>query len=305
MKIGLTGATGFLGRYVLRELNREGHACRCWKRPDSDLTGLDRMEGVEWVSGDLAEPDRFRPFVKGLDAVVHGALARPGRPGGLRGLFKSGAEIDYMEFVKVNLLGSLSLMESARKAGVGRFVFISSCAVHEIILPDRLLDEAHPLWPTDHYGAQKAALEKFIHGYGFGRDRWKICALRPTGIYGVDHPPEGSKWFDLIRRVKRGDRISDPAGGKEVHAGDVARAVSLLLRAEGIEGQAYNCYDLYVANQDVAEIAKGIFGSRSEIERLNRGPKHQIDTGKIRSLGMAFGGRELLEKTVRELAEYA
>ena len=57
-------------------------------------------------------------------------------------------------------MGTLRLIESARAAGVGRFVFISTCAVHEKILDDRPLDEAHPLWAMSHYGAHKAAIEK-------------------------------------------------------------------------------------------------------------------------------------------------
>ena len=92
-------------------------------------------------------------------------------------------------------------------------------------------------------------------------------------------------------------------GGKEVHAADVARAVSILLTAEGIAGQAYNCYDMYVAEQDVAEVAKEISDSASKIEQLNKGPKYQIDTSKLRALGMEFGGRALLEQTIGELLE--
>ena len=67
----------------------------------------------------------------------------------------------------------------------------------------------------------------------------------------------------------------------------------------------YNCYDLYVAEQDVARIAKELTGSKSEIADLNRGPKNQIATGKIRALGMSFGGAPLLRRTVQELVERA
>jgi hypothetical protein len=48
---------------------------------------------------------------------------------------------------------------------VPRFVFISSCAVHDVIRDDRLLDEKHPFWPMSHCGAHKAALEKFVPAY--------------------------------------------------------------------------------------------------------------------------------------------
>src|SRR5438132_561337 len=103
----------------------------------------------------------------------------------------------------------------------------------------------------------------------------------------------------------RGERIESPRGGKEVHAADVARAVELLLRvdAERIAGQSFNCYDLYVSEEQVARIAKELTGSASAISNLNRGPKHQIDTKKLRGLGMTFGGEGLLRKTVAELVQ--
>jgi hypothetical protein len=89
------------------------------------------------------------------------------------------------------------------------------------------------------------------------------------------------------------------------HAADVARAIELLLNADAraMTGQAYNCYDLYIAEQDVAGIAKELVGSPSEIAELNRGPKDQIDTSKLRALGMTFGGEPLLRRTVQDLIE--
>jgi nucleoside-diphosphate-sugar epimerase len=87
-----------------------------------------------------------------------------------------------IEFVQKNVVGTLMLIEAARRVGVSRFVFISTCAVHEKILDDRPLDEAHPLRATSHYGAHKAAIEKFVHSYGLG-DGYPICALRPTGVF--------------------------------------------------------------------------------------------------------------------------
>src|SRR5262249_61378106 len=103
-------------------------------------------------------------------------------------------------FFGINLTGSLQLFQAAFDAPVGRFVFLSTCAVHEVIRGDRPLDEAHPLWPTSPYGAHKAALEAFVHSYGLGQG-WPVCALRPTGIYGLAHPPPNSRWFDLVGPV--------------------------------------------------------------------------------------------------------
>ena len=308
MRVAVTGATGFLGRYIVERLVDAGHTCRCWYReassgrPGSDRGPFEAMSAkIEWVKGDLSNAGSMRDLVSGVDAVVHAALYRPGA--GFRG-----AEGDVPTFVERNVLGTIRLIEAARVTtegpapGARRFIFIATCAMHEVILDDRNLDETHPLWPMTHYGAHKAAIEKFVHSYGLG-DGYGICSLRPTGIYGLTRPPAASKWYDVVRLVKEGKPIASARGGKEVHAADVAKAVELLLTANGIAGQAYNCYDMYVSEQMVATIAKDITGSESRIEPLNKGPKHEIDTGKLRELGMSFGGKPLLERTVREMLD--
>ncbi len=298
MNIALTGATGFLGRYIVHHLSGIGHHLRCWFRPGSDRSGFDDA-AVEWVPGQLGDEAATQKFVAGTDAVIHGAVEWQGPRN--RG---SGSHGDSDPFFGINLTGSLQLFQAAFEAGVPRFVFISSCAVHDVILGDRPLDETHPLWPKSHYGAHKAALEAFVHSFGMG-DGWPICALRPTGIYGLAHPPQASRWYDLVGRVMRGERVETPRGGKEVHAADVARAVELLLQVDSklIMGQSFNCYDMYVAEEHVARIAKELTGSASVVSDVNRGPKNQIDTAKIRKLGMRFGGEALLLRTVDQLVK--
>jgi nucleoside-diphosphate-sugar epimerase len=300
MLIAVTGGTGFLGRYLVRHLARAGHRLRCWYRPTSDRTGFDDVaDAIAWVPGGLGEEAASAALVQSVDAVVHAAVQWEGPRNRGRGLHG-----DSEVFSGINLTGSLQLFRAAHEASVPRFIFLSTCAVHEVILNDRPLDEAHPLWPSSPYGAHKAALEKFVHSFGLGQG-WPICALRPTGIYGLAHPSRASRWFDLVGQVLRGEPIHSAKGGKEVHAADVARAVGVLLTADAkaIAGQSFNCYDRYVAEQEVARIAKESTGSSSPISDLNRGPKHQIVTQKLRALGMTFGGESLLRQTVAELVQ--
>lgn len=293
MKIAVTGGTGFLGRYILRQLAPR-HTLRAWYRANSDRSGLeDVAPSLTWVLGELGDSRAAADLVARCDAVVHSALHWP-----------AGERIasDDLAMLECNLLGTLQLVQAARRAGVGRFIYISSCAVHDRILDDRPLDEAHPLWPCSHYGAHKAAVEAFVHSYGFG-EGYDICALRPTGIYGLAHPPKNSKWFDLIYAVRRGHDVRVQQGGKEVHAADVARAVELLLTAEEIAGQAYNCYDRYVSEYDVATLTQRLTGSPSRIIGQPKRPQHEINTDKLRALGMSFGGLPLLEQTVRQMLD--
>ena len=105
--------------------------------------------------------------------------------------------------------------------------------------------------------------------------------------------------------VARGEGVVCRGGGKEVHAGDVAKAVGILLSAEGIAGEAYNCYDRYVSEYEVATIAKRLSGSASEIAGRPTAPKHEIVTAKLRALGMEFGGAAMLEKTIAEMVDAA
>lgn len=296
MNIAVTGATGFLGRYIVNRLTAAGHRCRCWHRTDSNRGGFNHPKQIDWVEGQLGDAKSAGQVVEQVDAVIHSALHHPG--GGFRG-----GEGDILEFVNNNVTGTIRLIEEAKRASVPRFVFISTCAVHEIILEDRALDEAHPLWPLTHYGAHKAAIEKFIHSYGLGQG-YDICSLRPTGIYGLTHPPQNSKWYSLVHAVKNGETITSPSGGKEVHADDVAKACELLLTADGVAGQAYNCYDMYIATREVAEIAKELTSSDARIAGENKGPKHQIDTSKIKALGMTFVGRTGLIDTVKQLLDH-
>lgn len=297
MKIALTGATGFIGRYIVSHLVEAGHSCRCWYRGEESrqrhtFAGHDH---VQWIRGELNDATAARELVDGADAVIHAALFR-------LGVAFRGGEGPLAEFLTRNLLGTIQLIDAARAADVPRFVFVSSCAVHERILDDRPLDETHPLWPMSHYGAHKAAIEKFVHSHGLG-ENYDICAVRPTGVYGIADPIGSSKWFELVRAVAENKDVVCSHGGKEVHALDVARACELLARVDHVRGEAFNCYDRYISDYEVAQMTQRLCGSNSHIEGEPISPKNQIETGKLRQLGMEFGGTDLLESTIQQMID--
>lgn len=293
MRIAVTGATGFLGHYIVCHLLSLGHRVRCWHRRGSDTSGfVAAHDHVQWIAGELNDNNTEDELLADCDAVVHSALFHPS--GGFHG-----GEGELIPFVEKNVLGTLRLIEMARERGVGRFVFISSCAVHDEILPGRPLDETHPPTPLSHYGAHKAAIEQFVQSFGLGQ-KYPICALRPCGIYGLARPVSESKWYRLVEAIVADDAVDCYRGGKEVHAADVAQAVGILLNAPAkqIAGQLFNCCDRYISEFEVATLAKNIAASSSEVRGEIPKPKNQIITTKLQNLGMAFGGTHLLEKTV-------
>ncbi len=297
MKIAITGATGFLGNHLVRLLIANGHRCRCWYRPTSNLGCLfDVVSQIEWVEGQLAgNRDEADRLLGDCDALVHSALDRPGRE------FRGG-EGDLETFATNNLVGSLRLFEAARRAKVRRVIFVSTCAVYGKVLSDRLLDEGHPLWPDSHYGAHKAAVEAFIHSYGSDVD-FSIFAIRPCGIYGVARPVDHTRWYQIVKAIAHGEPVNCRGGAKLVHVSDVARAIELLLNADDVGGQAFNCCDQHVSEWGVASTARKICQSDSLISGSDWTPKHQIATTRLQQLGMEFGGDRLVTETLSQLID--
>src|SRR5262249_28243232 len=109
MRIAITGATGFLGRYLVRRLAEAGHPLRCWHRPDRNRGGFEKLaDAIEWLPGSLGDQAAVRGLVRGADAAVHAAVQWEGPRN--RGAGRHGAA-DV--FFGVNLTGSLQLFQAA------------------------------------------------------------------------------------------------------------------------------------------------------------------------------------------------
>jgi nucleoside-diphosphate-sugar epimerase len=290
----VTGATGYVGRFIVERLIAEGMAVRAWRRPASDISGL--PGGIEWIDGDLRARGAAGALLRGADMLVHAALDHvPGR-------YRGGEGPDLADNLQANVGGGLALLAAAREAGVGRCVVLSSRAVFGR-RADGPLDDDAPVAPDTSYGAAKAALEAFVEAWGRG-EGWPVAALRPTGVYGNAVPIEKSKWHDLVGRLLAGEIVPARAG-TEVHGRDVAEAVWRLLTADAdkIAGRRFNCSDIVVSTRDIAREVRRHAGSSAALPAPADPPANVMECPGLRALGLVFGGRPLFEETIRELVE--
>ena len=175
MRIVITGAAGFVGRALIRQL-AGNHAVVAL---DSHAVSAD---GVEPVVGDIGDPAVLaRAFAGGCDAVVHLATV----PGGA-------AEQDPAEAWRVNVDASVGLIEAAgRTGGRPRFVLASSIAVFGDPLPPHIDDDT-PLLPKMLYGAHKAIIETWLATQTRRGCRHRPCAA-PAGNCRAAGPGGGAE----------------------------------------------------------------------------------------------------------------
>jgi nucleoside-diphosphate-sugar epimerase len=293
MLIAITGASGFVGSYTVAALKREGHTVRALVRATSRRDHI--APYVEDFSvGEIYDPQALAGLVAGVDAVIHNGADWDARNAGPLPNFER------------NVLGSLRLLESARQAGAEQFLFVSSVAVHHEIPPgvNGRITEETATWPEGIYGAWKAAIEPHLKAYhatyGMNTSSW-----RPAAIYGIDPKLTRSQWFNTIRDVKQGKRVSSDEGGKITHVQDVADALALAIGDGSTAGQFYNLVDGYIYLQEVAEIAKQLSGSSAEIEnRKGAGPKNHFDTTKAVDFFTRHGNTTALRRGHGGVQEY-
>jgi UDP-glucose 4-epimerase len=162
--VALTGATGFIGQYLLRALPARGYRLRVLLRRPSTVP----LDCASAIVGDLARPSNMAAALADVDAVIHSA--------GIAHAMSGVPEDDYRLF---NTESTIALARAAERAGARRFVFLSSIRAQCGPAAERVLTEDLPPVPTDAYGRSKLAAER-----GLSELALDWVALRPVVVYG-------------------------------------------------------------------------------------------------------------------------
>ena len=190
MKILVTGASGFVGRAVVRALRAGGHEV---------VTAGFSSSAVDFRIGLGADAD-WSAAVAGCDAVVHA--------GGLAHVLDRAAAAAAETFEDINVGGTLTLARAAADAGVGHFVFISSIAA--VGEPDGgPLRESDAPRPATPYGQSKLAAERGLAAIA-AETGLTVTSLRPPLVYG---PDAGGRFRQMLRWCALG--LPLPFGGIE------------------------------------------------------------------------------------------
>ena len=201
MKILVTGATGFIGKHLVKRLIQK-HKIRCFVRKESkekDIFILKKL-GAEILLGDLFDINHLKKSMENIDAVFH--LAGGGY---VATTFKKG----YEELRKLNVLSTQKVIEAAVESKVKRFVHFSSISAMGIIV-EKELNENSECKPETPHEVLKYETEKIMDRY---KNKILITIIRPGIVYG----PYGmnSEILQLAKIMKKNFFVI-PGNGKNI-----------------------------------------------------------------------------------------
>ena len=279
MNILVTGGAGYIGSVTAEALLKAGHSVTVY---DSLVTGHRAAipEGAVFIQADLSDSHALLETLteEKFDAVMHFAA-----------FIEAGESMkDPGRFYQNNFVNSLTLMETAVRADVKRFVLSSTAAVYQS--SEEPLTEESPLGPTNVYGHTKLMVEQVleryrqIHGLHFAALRY-FNACGALNGRGEAHRPE-SHLIPLVLRVPLGERDSAQIYGTDyptpdgtcirdyVHIADLASAH--LFALEGLQEHDCLIYNLGSGNgysvREVIETARQVTGHQIPVSELQRRP---------------------------------
>lgn len=269
--VALTGATGFVGGHVLRQLAAAGWTVRALTRR---ADGLRQVQGaVLPIVGALDSADALAELVDGADAVVHCA-----------GLVAARRTVDFQA---VNTDGTANLVRAAVATGHRpRFVLISSLAAREPTLSP--------------YAGSKRAAEEVLRQEGADLP-WQV--LRPPVVYG----PGDRATLDLFRQFAKGFALLPRSTGRfsMVYVEDLADAVVALLQAEGLPSQIMELDDGRTGGYswgDLLTVVEAQLGRRVRYLSIPRPIQRVVAAASSLAAGLTGGVPFLSQGKVNEIA---
>lgn len=226
MKILITGASGFIGSFIVEEALKKGFDTWAAVRKSSSKEYL-KDERINFIELNLSSKAQLIEQLRGhnFDYVIHAA-----------GVTKC---LNKQDFHRINTEGTKNLLDAILELQMPlkRFVFVSSLSVFGAIKEPQPYDEIRETdipQPNTEYGRSKLAAEKYLESLG---SRVPYIILRPTGVYG----PREKDYFMMAKSIKQ---HSDFAVGYKrqditfVYVSDVVQAIFLALD-KGENGRKY------------------------------------------------------------------
>jgi len=222
MKVFLTGATGFLGRFVAKRLLNDGHEVFCLVR-DKEKAQKVLDERGTLVLGRLEDMESYVEVLSRCDAVVHVA-----------GLIKARSR---EEFFRVNADGTKALVERTKDGK--RFIYVSSIAAQGPCPKKEERPENLVEMPLTAYGKSKLEGEKAVLRHA---RRLRVSILRPPIIYGP-FDEEFSKVFVVAGKLGILPCVNKNQVVSMIYVEDCAMAIALLLNQDNTPRLIYTCDD--------------------------------------------------------------
>ncbi|PVG81876.1 hypothetical protein DDE18_14235 [Nocardioides gansuensis] len=254
MRYAMTGATGFLGGVLARQLRDQGHDVVALVRDPAKAGHLEVM-GVQLEKGDLDDWEALDRLVRGADGFFHVA-----------GWYKHGVR-EHRTLEHVNVDGTRNALAAARRAGV-RTVYTSTCAINSDTAGERRDESYHHDGPwASAYDRTKWEAHQVAREYvAEGLD---VITVQPSVIYGAGDT--GSTIGQITRDILAGKPVLGPRGGGSswVHVEDCA-AGHILAMERGRPGESYMLAGETASYAEVFRLVREVAGKRGPILLLPR-----------------------------------